>query len=175
LDGIPFFVDNEAEAPVLIKESQPMASCVLVDSTLAENRDLSFAHLTLNERRLDIEPSSDDSCIDAEGALLKLYHSHGLRFRLPLSPQFLRGIWVLRKEVERLPCTPDSCRSITGGNVIEQGQTTCCYAKSEKSWIDDPAGIAWETFLTTGESTNYGDGSGEREARIAHTKSCCGF
>ena len=57
-----------------------------------------------------------------------------------------------------------------GGNVIEQGQTTCCYAKSEKSWIDDPAGIAWETFLTAGESTNYGDGTGEREARVARTK-----
>ena len=54
-----------------------------------------------------------------------------------------------------------------GGNIIEQGQTTCCYAKSEKSWIDDPAGIAWETFLTTGESTTYGDGTGERNARVA--------
>jgi len=60
-----------------------------------------------------------------------------------------------------------------GGNVIEQGQTNCCYAKSEKSWIEDPSGISWETFLTTGESIDYGDGSGEREARIAHTKSCC--
>src|SRR5882757_3353518 len=26
-----------------------------------------------------------------------------------------------------------------GGDVIEQGRTVCCYAKSEKSWIDDPA------------------------------------
>ena len=62
-----------------------------------------------------------------------------------------------------------------GGNVIEQGQTACCYAKSEKSWIDDPAGIAWETFLTTGESTTYGDGTGERDARLAHEKqgACC--
>jgi predicted enzyme related to lactoylglutathione lyase len=60
-----------------------------------------------------------------------------------------------------------------GGTVIEQGQTTCCYAKSEKSWIDDPTGIAWETFLTSGESTDYGDGTGEREARIAKTKACC--
>jgi predicted enzyme related to lactoylglutathione lyase len=62
-----------------------------------------------------------------------------------------------------------------GGDVIEQGQTACCYAKSEKSWIDDPAGIAWETFLTTGESTTYGDGSGEREARVAREKqgACC--
>jgi hypothetical protein len=60
-----------------------------------------------------------------------------------------------------------------GGPVIEQGQTACCYAKSEKSWTDDPAGIAWETFLTTGESTDYGDGSGERVARVANAKACC--
>jgi hypothetical protein len=60
-----------------------------------------------------------------------------------------------------------------GGNIIEQGQTSCCYAKSEKSWTDDPAGIAWETFFTTGESTQYGDGTGEREARIAQQKVCC--
>ena len=60
-----------------------------------------------------------------------------------------------------------------GGEVIEQGQTACCYAKSEKSWIDDPTGIAWETFLTTGESTDYGDGSGERIARVAHDKAAC--
>jgi len=61
------------------------------------------------------------------------------------------------------------------GNVNEQGQTNCCYAKSEKSWIEDPSGISWETLLTTGENTDYGDGSGEREARIARTKLCCGF
>ena len=60
------------------------------------------------------------------------------------------------------------------GVVIEQGETRCCYAQSEKSWIDDPSGIAWEAFLTTGESTDYGDGSGERAPRIAHAKSCCG-
>ncbi len=60
-----------------------------------------------------------------------------------------------------------------GGTVIEQGHTSCCYAKSEKSWIDDPAGIAWETFFTTGESTNYGDGSGERDARVAHEDAAC--
>ena len=60
-----------------------------------------------------------------------------------------------------------------GGDVIEEGATTCCYAKSEKSWIDDPAGVAWETFLTTGESTDYGAGTDEREVRIAREASCC--
>lgn len=60
-----------------------------------------------------------------------------------------------------------------GGNVIEQGETACCYAKSEKAWIDDPAGIAWETFHTTGENIVYGDGSGENEARTTGAGACC--
>jgi catechol-2,3-dioxygenase len=54
--------------------------------------------------------------------------------------------------------------------VLEEGATTCCYAKSEKSWIEDPQGIQWETFLTTGESTVYGTDP-VMEARI---NSCCG-
>jgi catechol 2,3-dioxygenase-like lactoylglutathione lyase family enzyme len=40
--------------------------------------------------------------------------------------------------------------------VLEEGETVCCYAKSQKSWIEDPQGIRWETFLTSGESTIYG-------------------
>ena len=59
-----------------------------------------------------------------------------------------------------------------GGVLLEQGQTTCCYAQSEKSWIDDPAGISWEAFHTTGESTDYGV-SVKEGAQIAHAKSCC--
>lgn len=43
-----------------------------------------------------------------------------------------------------------------GGPILEEGETTCCYANSEKNWIFDPEGIAWETFLTRGESPVYG-------------------
>lgn len=46
---------------------------------------------------------------------------------------------------------------VAGGPVLEEGATTCCYAKSEKSWITDPDGVVWEAFLTHGESTVYGD------------------
>ena len=59
-----------------------------------------------------------------------------------------------------------------GGAVLEEGQTTCCYARSEKSWIEDPSGISWETFFTTGESIDYGIGI-EKEARVAHAQACC--
>ncbi|MGE3770592.1 MAG: ArsI/CadI family heavy metal resistance metalloenzyme [Bdellovibrionales bacterium] len=30
----------------------------------------------------------------------------------------------------------------------DDGETTCCYAKSEKSWVQDPSGIAWEAYHT---------------------------
>src|SRR5258708_10152348 len=42
-----------------------------------------------------------------------------------------------------------------GGENIEQGDTACCYAKSAESWIDDPAGLAWGTFLTTSSTRAY--------------------
>jgi catechol 2,3-dioxygenase-like lactoylglutathione lyase family enzyme len=56
--------------------------------------------------------------------------------------------------------------------VLEEGATTCCYAQSEKSWISDPQGLSWETFLTTGESTVYGDGADVGAIRTA-SGACC--
>jgi catechol 2,3-dioxygenase-like lactoylglutathione lyase family enzyme len=44
-----------------------------------------------------------------------------------------------------------------GRPVFEEGATNCCYAKSEKNWITDPDGVIWETFVTNGETTAYGD------------------
>ena len=57
--------------------------------------------------------------------------------------------------------------------MLEEGKTTCCYAKSEKSWIDDPAGISWEAFLTTGEATSYGTSKPEG-VRVAAVRCCEG-
>ena len=55
--------------------------------------------------------------------------------------------------------------------VLEEGAVTCCYAKSEKAWVTDPAGIAWETFFTSGAATDYGTGPSEAEIVAATTKS----
>lgn len=54
--------------------------------------------------------------------------------------------------------------------VLEEGATTCCYHHSEKAWISDPQGVAWETFLTTGESTVYGGGPDLEPMKAA---ACC--
>jgi len=53
--------------------------------------------------------------------------------------------------------------------VLEEGATTCCYARSEKSWINDPAGVPWEVFHTVGESAVYGGGPVLEGGRLATT------
>ncbi len=42
------------------------------------------------------------------------------------------------------------------GAVFDEGETTCCYARSDKAWITDPAGVAWEAYHTMGEAKTFG-------------------
>ncbi len=61
--------------------------------------------------------------------------------------------------------------------VLEEKATTCCYARSDKQWIADPQGVAWETFLTHERSTVYGQtGAVERLDALADAAEspCCG-
>jgi hypothetical protein len=54
-----------------------------------------------------------------------------------------------------------------GETTFDQEATTCCYARSDKSWVVDPSGVRWETFHTHGEATTYGES--EPEALMAAT------
>jgi len=58
-----------------------------------------------------------------------------------------------------------------GAQTFDQEATTCCYAKSDKSWINDPAGVRWETFYTFGEATAYGE---DPVQAAAEPSACCG-
>lgn len=57
--------------------------------------------------------------------------------------------------------------------IVEQAATTCCYAKSDKQWIADPQGVAWETFLTHGEATVYGESGSLEKLKAATGEVCC--
>ncbi|MFN3945095.1 MAG: ArsI/CadI family heavy metal resistance metalloenzyme [Allosphingosinicella sp.] len=57
--------------------------------------------------------------------------------------------------------------------VLEEGCTTCCYARSEKSWIADPDGVVWEAFFTSGEATYYGDSPALSAVSETAADSCC--
>ncbi|MBP8296736.1 MAG: VOC family protein [Burkholderiales bacterium] len=54
------------------------------------------------------------------------------------------------------------------GVVAETG-ANCCYAKSDKYWVKDPAGIAWESFHTLGAIPLFGGADAEQDAASA----CC--
>lgn len=61
--------------------------------------------------------------------------------------------------------------------VLDQTNVTCCYAQSSKAWVYDPDGVAWETFLTHGQTTVYSDMAEESSIRVVNGKvenvSCC--
>lgn len=64
-----------------------------------------------------------------------------------------------------------------GDSVLIETDAACCYARSNKAWVEDPTGIRWETFFTFGDITTYGQSA--KEARIesasaASAANCCG-
>ncbi|MEO1568463.1 MAG: ArsI/CadI family heavy metal resistance metalloenzyme [Pseudomonadota bacterium] len=62
--------------------------------------------------------------------------------------------------------------------MLQQEATTCCYAESDKTWVEDPSGVRWETFYTHGEAAVYGaDATGALEYKPRPSaragSSCC--
>ena len=51
--------------------------------------------------------------------------------------------------------------------LIDEAQTTCCYAHADKYWVTDPTGIAWESYHTLGDAPMYG------EERKSVQGACC--
>lgn len=51
--------------------------------------------------------------------------------------------------------------------LLDEGETTCCYARSEKHWVTDPQGIAWEHFHTLGDIPVF------NERQATETASAC--
>lgn len=53
-------------------------------------------------------------------------------------------------------------------SMITQTGTTCCYAQSDKHWVQDPSGIAWETYHTLASAPTFSD-----QAHAATDSACC--
>lgn len=54
-------------------------------------------------------------------------------------------------------------------NMLTQEGTTCCYAKSDKHWVQDPSGIAWETYRTLESAHTFNNASESWETKA----DCC--
>jgi catechol 2,3-dioxygenase-like lactoylglutathione lyase family enzyme len=67
--------------------------------------------------------------------------------------------------------------------LVREDNQPCCYAKSDKYWVTDPSGIAWETFHTLGSLPVYGEDTpvfdhGKSPIPVSRggkaAESCCG-
>jgi lactoylglutathione lyase len=56
--------------------------------------------------------------------------------------------------------------------LLDEGETVCCYAKSEKHWVTDPQGIAWEHYRTLEAAVVYGQ-SRATDAPADVASACC--
>jgi catechol 2,3-dioxygenase-like lactoylglutathione lyase family enzyme len=52
-------------------------------------------------------------------------------------------------------------------SIFDEGETVCCYARSDKSWVEDPSGIAWEAYKTMEDVQLFSSGSKTEET------ACC--
>lgn len=54
--------------------------------------------------------------------------------------------------------------------LLDEGATTCCYVRSEKHWVTDPQGVAWEHFHTLGSIPLFNEAPA---VGSAHAAACC--
>ncbi len=69
---------------------------------------------------------------------------------------FDTGIGHLGIEMDKTSDVVSLTSALDSSDVWVEGETTCCYAKSQKSWAQDPQGVKWEIFHTHGESNDWG-------------------
>ena len=58
-----------------------------------------------------------------------------------------------------------------GAEILREPATTCCYARSNKHWVNDPAGIPWEVYRKLADAQVYG--VDRPAAREASQRACC--
>jgi lactoylglutathione lyase len=57
--------------------------------------------------------------------------------------------------------------------LLDEGTTTCCYAQSEKHWVTDPQGVAWEHFHTLADIPTFNQKAADPAAATAEPSACC--
>jgi catechol 2,3-dioxygenase-like lactoylglutathione lyase family enzyme len=98
-----------------------------------------------------------------------------VNFAISTGSHAAKGIQHLGVQVESETELAEVCGRLREADrpVLEEGRTTCCYAKSEKSWIADPDGVVWEAFFTDGEATVYGDSPALEGLAAEQPARCC--
>jgi len=139
-------------------------------------------HIHVGVENLDASIRFYSTLFDAEPAVTKgdyakwMLDDPRVNFAISSENHAAKGIEHLGIQAE----SPDELQEVftrlrkADAPLLEEGQTTCCYARSEKSWVSDPDGVVWEAFYTSGESVVYGDDPTlSAVSKNAAETSCC--
>jgi catechol 2,3-dioxygenase-like lactoylglutathione lyase family enzyme len=69
-------------------------------------------------------------------------------------------------------CNATARAKTAAGQVLVEEGASCCYARSDKSWAEDPQGVRWETFLTAGDLTTFGIGADDTRLEGTRADTC---
>lgn len=72
-------------------------------------------------------------------------------------------------EADELPGVKQRFEAADKGSLVDEIGVTCCYAKSDKHWVTDPQGVAWEGWHSLGQVELYG----EQERAKSAQSGCC--
>lgn len=139
-------------------------------------------HIHVGVNNLDASIKFYSTLFDAQPAVTKddyakwMLDDPRVNFAISSENHATKGIEHLGIQAE----SPDELQEVfsrlrkADAPLLEEGKTTCCYARSEKSWISDPDGVVWEAFYTDGESVVYGEGPDlTAVSASASETSCC--
>ncbi len=79
----------------------------------------------------------------------------------------LNHLGIQVESADELQAMQSRLQSLQPG-IEKEEEVTCCYAKSDKYWVTDPSGIAWETFHTLDTIPVFG-----APDKTAATEACC--
>ncbi len=78
----------------------------------------------------------------------------------------LNHLGVQAESAEELAGIRSYFAAADGASIVDELNVSCCYARSDKHWIRDPQGIAWEAFHSMDTVPMY-DGSVQDGAQSA--------
>jgi catechol 2,3-dioxygenase-like lactoylglutathione lyase family enzyme len=92
------------------------------------------------------------------------------------------GVDHLGFQVEEASALPVATERLQAADeaMVEQPDAACCYARSDKYWVTDPSGIAWETFHTFDSIPVFGADTHSRTPKavpesiaLSGERACC--
>ncbi|MCL4135274.1 UNVERIFIED_CONTAM: hypothetical protein GTU68_031482 [Idotea baltica] len=91
------------------------------------------------------------------------------RINFAISTRVSAGVDHLGLQVEEGQELTDLRERLTAADMtlFDEGEGVCCYAQSDKSWVKDPSGIAWEAYQTMQDVQLFSD------APTAEDSACC--